>query len=313
MNVLFVASEAVPFIKTGGLADVMGALPKALAKKGMDVRLVIPKYSRIAEEAKKQMKEVTTGIVNLVWRQLYYGVEEIKQDGVTVYFIDNEWYFKRDGLYGYGDDDERFAYFCRAVLTMLPKIGFKPDIIHCNDWHTGLMGVFLKEDFWHDDFYKGIKVIYTIHNLKYQGIYPPSIMRDIIGLPQELFDNGNLECDGCVNYMKSGMVYADYITTVSKTYAQEITYPYFGEHLDSYIRTARDRITGIINGLDEDAYNPATDTHIAATYTADTFPARKHINKEALQRELGLPVNRNIPVVAMVSRLVEDAKLYKIL
>ena len=161
MNVLFVASEAVPFIKTGGLADVMGALPKALAKKGMDVRLVIPIYSRIAEEAKKQMKEVTTGIVNLAWRQLYYGVEEIKQDGVTVYFIDNEWYFKRDGLYGYGDDDERFAYFCRAVLTMLPKIGFKPDIIHCNDRHTGLMGVFLKEDFWHDDFYKGIKVIYT--------------------------------------------------------------------------------------------------------------------------------------------------------
>ena len=309
MNVLFVASEAVPFIKTGGLADVMGALPKALAKKGMDVRLVIPKYSRIAEEAKKQMKEVTTGIVNLAWRQLYYGVEEIKQDGVTVYFIDNEWYFKRNGLYGYGDDDERFAYFCRAVLTMLPKIGFKPDIIHCNDWHTGLMGVFLKEDFWHDDFYKGIKVIYTIHNLKYQGIYPPSIMRDIIGLPQELFDNGSLECDGCVNYMKSGMVYADHITTVSPSYAQEITYPYFGEHLDSYIRTARDRITGIINGLDEDAYNPATDTHIAATYTADTFPARKHINKEALQRELGLPVNRNIPVVAMVSRLVEDKGL----
>ena len=192
---------------------------------------------------------------------------------------------------------------------MLPKIGFQPDIIHCNDWHTGLMGVFLKEDFYHDPFYQHMKIIYTIHNLKYQGIYPPSIMRDIIGLPQELFDNGNLECDGCVNYMKSGMVYADYITTVSKTYAQEITYPYFGEHLDGYIRTARDRITGIINGLDEDAYNPATDTHIAATYTADTFPARKHINKEALQRELGLPVNRNIPVVAMVSRLVEDKGL----
>lgn len=309
VKVLFAASEAVPFIKTGGLADVMGALTKALASKGMDVRLVIPKYSQIADSFRAQMKPVTHGIVNLAWRQLYYGVEEIDWNGVKVYFIDNEWYFKRDRLYGFDDDDERFAYFCRAVLTMLPKIGFQPDIIHCNDWHTGLMGVFLKEDFYHDPFYQHMKIIYTIHNLKYQGIYPPSIMRDIIGLPQELFDNGNLECDGCVNYMKSGMVYADYITTVSKTYAQEITYPYFGEHLDGYIRTARDRITGIINGLDEDAYNPATDTHIAATYTADTFPARKHINKEALQRELGLPVNRNIPVVAMVSRLVEDKGL----
>lgn len=309
MNVLFVASEAVPFIKTGGLADVMGALPKALAKKGMDVRLVIPKYSRIAEEAKKQMKEVTTGIVNLVWRQLYYGVEEIKQDGVTVYFIDNEWYFKRDGLYGYGDDDERFAYFCRAVLTMLPKIGFKPDIIHCNDWHTGLMGVFLKEDFWHDDFYKGIKVIYTIHNLKYQGIYPPSIMRDIIGLPQELFDNGSLECDGCVNYMKSGMVYADHITTVSPSYAQEITYPYFGEGLDGYIRDNGEKVTGIINGLDIDVYNPETDPYIKRQYSVANARAGKRDNKDALRAELGLRIKRGVPMIAMVTRLVEDKGL----
>ena len=146
-KILFVASEAVPFIKTGGLADVMGALPKELAAKGMDVRLVIPKYSLIKDEAKQQMKQVTTGIVNLAWRQLYYGVDEIDMDGVKVYFIDNEWYFKRDRLYGYADDDERFAYFCRAVLTMLPRIGFQPDIIHGNDWHTGMLGVFLKEDF----------------------------------------------------------------------------------------------------------------------------------------------------------------------
>ena len=310
MKVLLAASEAVPFIKTGGLADVMGALPAKLRREGVETALVIPKYAQVAEKYGGRMEQVWQGTVDLAWRRQYVGVEKITlEDGVPVFFIDNEYYFKREGLYGFFDDGERFAYFCRAVLTMLPKIGFQPDIIHCNDWHTGLMGVFLKEDFYHDPFYQHMKIIYTIHNLKYQGIYPPSIMRDIIGLPQELFDNGNLECDGCVNYMKSGMVYADYITTVSKTYAQEITYPYFGEHLDGYIRTARDRITGIINGLDEDAYNPATDTHIAATYTADTFPARKHINKEALQRELGLPVNRNIPVVAMVSRLVEDKGL----
>ena len=305
-KILFVASEAVPFIKTGGLADVMGALPKELAAKGMDVRLVIPKYSLIDESARQQMKQVTTGIVNLAWRQLYYGVDEIDVDGVKVYFIDNEWYFKRDRLYGYADDDERFAYFCRAVLTMLPKIGFRPDIIHGNDWHTGMLGVFLKEDFYHDDFYKGIKFVYTIHNLKYQGIYPASIMQDIIGLPQALFDNGNLECDGCVNYMKSGMVYADFITTVSPSYAQEITYPYFGERLDGYIRDNQGKVMGIINGLDEDVYNPETDPFIAQTYSAKNARAGKRVDKDALRRELGLPVKRGVPMFAMVSRLVED-------
>lgn len=308
-KVLFVASEAVPFIKTGGLADVMGALPKALAANGMDVRLVIPKYSLIPDEWKTQMKPVTTGIVNLAWRQLYYGIDEIDIDGVKVYFVDNEWYFKRDRLYGFDDDAERFAYFCRAVLTMLPHIGFQPDVIHCNDWHTGLLGVFLKEDFCHDAYYQHMKVIYTIHNLKYQGIYPPAIMRDIIGLPQELFDNGNLECDGCVNYMKSGMVYADYITTVSPTYAKEITYPYFGERLDGYIRDNQNRVCGIINGLDEKAYNPATDSHITQTYTAENARGGKRVNKDALRRELGLRVKRGVPMIAMVSRLVEDKGL----
>lgn len=308
-KVLFVASEAVPFIKTGGLADVMGALPKALAANGMDVRLVIPKYSLNPDEWKTQMKAVTTGIVNLAWRQLYYGIDEIDIDGIKVYFVDNEWYFKRDRLYGFDDDAERFAYFCRAVLTMLPHIGFQPDVIHCNDWHTGLLGVFLKEDFCHDAYYQHMKVIYTIHNLKYQGIYPPAIMRDIIGLPQELFDNGNLECDGCVNYMKSGMVYADYITTVSPTYAKEITYPYFGERLDGYIRDNQNRVCGIINGLDEKAYNPATDSHITQTYTAENARGGKRVNKDALRRELGLRVKRGVPMIAMVSRLVEDKGL----
>lgn len=287
----------------------MGALPKALAQKGVDVRLVIPKYSGIADVVKEKMKTVVTGTVNLSWRQLYYGVEAVEQDGVTVYFIDNEWYFKRDNLYGYGDDAERFAYFCRAVLTMLPAVGFKPDIIHCNDWHTGLMGVFLKEDFRHDDFYKDMKLVYTIHNLKYQGIYPPSIMRDIIGLPQELFDKGNLECDGCVNYMKSGLVYADRVTTVSPTYAQEITYPYFGEGLDGYIRANSGKVSGILNGLDVDAYNPETDPYIKKQYSVDTARADKRENKDALRAELGLRIKRGVPLIAMVTRLVEDKGL----
>lgn len=306
MNVLFVASEAVPFIKTGGLADVMGSLPKALAADGVDVRLVIPKYSAIGEQFQAQMEHVVTGTVNLAWRQLYFGVDEVKLDGVTVYFIDNEWYFKRKKLYGYGDDAERFAYFCRAVLTMLPQVGFKPDIIHCNDWHTGLLCVFLKQDFYHDPFYQGIKVIYTIHNLKYQGRFAPSIMQDVIGLPQELFDNGDLECDGDVNYLKSGLVYADYITTVSPTYAHEITYPYFGEGLDTYMRDHQDKIVGIINGIDTDAYNPSKDSHIVEEYSVLDGRGGKRVNKDALRRELGLPVRRGVPMLAIISRLVED-------
>ena len=306
MKILVVASEAMPFIRTGGLADSVGALTRALAATGADVRLVIPRYSGIDKAMTRDMKMAATGIVNLAWRQLYYGVKKVRHHGVTTYFIDNEWYFKRDGLYGYGDDDERFAYFCRAVLTMLPKIGFKPDIIHCNDWHTGLMGVFLKEDFWHDDFYKGIKVIYTIHNLKYQGIYPPSIMRDIIGLPQELFDNGNLECDGCVNYMKSGMVYADHITTVSPSYAQEITYPYFGEGLDGYIRDNGEKVTGIINGIDDDTYNPLTDTYIHWHYTDTDAWAGKQKNKEALRNRIGLKRQRRVPLMALMAPFLDE-------
>lgn len=306
MKILFVASEAAPFIKTGGLADVMGALPKALAAAGADVRVVIPKYSLLKEADKRAMKTVVTGKVNLAWRQLYYGVDMLVQDGVTVYFIDNEWYFKRQRLYGYGDDAERFAYFCRAVLAMLPKVDFQPDVIHCNDWHTGLLGVFLKQDFYHDPFYARMKVIFTIHNLKYQGKFGASIMQDIIGLPQELFTNGDLECDGDVNYLKAGLVYADYITTVSPTYATEITYPYFGEGLDGYIREHQNKIKGILNGLDQDVYNPETDTNLVEQYSILDGRAGKRANKDALRQTLGLPIRRDIPMFAIVSRLVED-------
>ena len=192
---------------------------------------------------------------------------------------------------------------------MLPKVGFHPDVLHCNDWHTGLMGVYLKEDFQHDPWYQGIKVVYTIHNLKYQGIYDKGIMSDIIGLPQALFDNGNLECGGCVNYMKSGLVYADQITTVSPTYAKEITYPYFGEGLDGYIRDHQDKVTGIINGLDTRAYDPATDPYIKAQYTVENVRAAKRVNKDALRAQLGLRVKRGVPMLAMVTRLTESKGL----
>ena len=305
MKVLFVASEAAPFIKTGGLADVMGALPKELRKQGVETALVIPKYAGIAGAYQAQMETVYTGTVDLSWRNQYMGVEKVVLDGVPVFFLDNEYYFKRDGLYGYYDDAERFAFFSKAVLAMLPHIGFKPDIIHTNDWHTGLVGVYLKEDFMKDPFYKDMKNVFTIHNLKYQGIYGRDIVEDVLGLSMRLYYNGNIENGGCVNFLKAGMCYADYVTTVSRTYAEEIRYPYFGEGLDDYVRLCSGKLKGILNGMDASAYNPETDPYIPYPYDDTDVFSRKPLNKEALQKELGLPVNRKVPVIALISRLVE--------
>ena len=305
MKVLFVASEAAPFIKTGGLADVMGALPKALQALGVEPALVIPNYEGVGEEYKNRMETVYEGTVDLSWRSQYLGVKKLVQDGIPVYFIDNEYYFKREKLYGYDDDAERFAYFVKAALAMLHFIDFKPDVIHSNDWHAGMLGAYLKEDFMQDPFYQGMKNIYTIHNLKYQGVFGRQIVEDVLGLPLRLLYNGNIENAGNVNYMKAGMCYADYITTVSPTYAEEITYPYFGEGLEDYVALCAGKITGILNGLDEQEYNPETDPNIPVGFDAANVLVKKPLAKEALQRELGLTVNREIPVLAMITRLVE--------
>ena len=305
MKVLFVASEAAPFIKTGGLADVMGALPKALQALGVEPALVIPNYEGVGEEYKNAMETVFEGSVDLSWRNQYLGVKKLVQDGIPVYFIDNEYYFKRDRLYGYDDDAERFAYFSKAALTMLHYIDFKPDVIHTNDWHTGLLGAYLKEDFMQDPYFQGMKNVYTIHNLKYQGVFGRNIVEDVLGLPLHLLYNGNIENDGDVNFMKAGMCYADFITTVSPSYAEEITYPYFGEGLEDYVALCAGKISGILNGLDEQEYNPETDPHIPVRFDASNVLVKKPLAKEALQRELGLTVNREIPVVGMITRLVE--------
>ena len=305
MKVLFVASEAAPFIKTGGLADVMGALPKALQALGVEPALVIPNYEGVGEEYKNAMETVFEGSVDLSWRNQYLGVKKLVQDGIPVYFIDNEYYFKRDKLYGYDDDAERFAYFSKAALTMLYYIDFKPDVIHTNDWHTGLLGAYLKEDFMQDPYFQGMKNVYTIHNLKYQGVFGRNIVEDVLGLPLHLLYNGNIENDGDVNFMKAGMCYADFITTVSPSYAEEITYPYFGEGLEDYVALCAGKISGILNGLDEQEYNPETDPNIPVNFDASNVLVKKPLAKEALQRELGLTVNREIPVVGMITRLVE--------
>ena len=305
MKVLFVASEAAPFIKTGGLADVMGALPKALQALGVEPALVIPNYEGVGEAYKNAMETVYEGSMDLSWRNQYLGVKKLVQDGIPVYFIDNEYYFKRDKLYGYDDDAERFAYFAKAALAMLHYIDFKPDVIHTNDWHTGLLGAYLKEDFMQDPYFQGMKNVYTIHNLKYQGVFGRNIVEDVLGLPLRLLYIGNIENAGYVNFMKAGMCYADFITTVSPSYAEEITYPYFGEGLEDYVALCAGKISGILNGLDEQEYNPETDPYIPVRFDASNVLLKKPLAKEALQRELGLTVNREIPVLGMITRLVE--------
>lgn len=304
MKILYVAAEAVPFAKTGGLADVAGSLPKALKADGVDVRVIMPKFGKIPEAYRNAMEHVYDGELPVAWRKKYVGLDKYELDGVTYYFVDNEEYFNREGFYGYDDDAERFSFFSRAVLDLLPVMDFWPDVIHTNDWHAGLVNVFLKLEHMGDARYERIKTVYTIHNLKYQGVFPKDVMPDVLGLDWKYFNNGDLEFYDAVNFMKGGIIYADAITTVSKTYAKEIQYPYFGEHLDGLLRSREQDLSGIVNGIDYSVYNPRTDKYIFETYDEESLD-RKLDNKIALQKSLGLPERRNVPLIAIVSRLVE--------
>ena len=308
MKVLYVVSEAVPFVKTGGLADVAGSLPKALVAAGVDARVVLPKYSSIPEEYRNKMEHVAHITIPVSWREKYAGVEKLVYDGVTYYFIDNEEYFRRDGMYGYGDDAERFSFFSRAVLNLLPAIDFWPDVINSNDWHAALVNVFLKLEHNGDQRYSNIKTVFSIHNLKYQGMFDKNIMSDVLGLDWKYFNNGDLEYNDSVNFMKGGMIYADLISTVSRTYAQEIQYEFFGEHLDGLLRKRQRDLRGIVNGIDVDVYNPATDKYLFVNFDVNSLD-KKVENKVKLQEQLGLLVGRSIPMLGMVSRLVEPKGL----
>ncbi len=307
MKVLYVASEAVPFCKTGGLADVAGTLPKALKEAGVDVRVILPKFGAIGEQFRSNMEHIYDGTVNVAWRNKFVGIDKYELDGVTYYFVDNQEYFYREGFYGYDDDADRFSFFCRAVLNCLEAIDFWPDVINANDWHASLIPVLLKLEHQGDERYEKIKTILTIHNLKYQGIFPKDVMADVLGLDWQYFNNGDLEFYDAVNFMKGGIIYADFVSTVSKTYAQEIQYEYFGEHLDGLLRKRRDDLYGIVNGIDYNTFNPATDKHLFVNYdNSDKFNSyeRKCENKEKLQELLGLPKGRKIPMVSMITRLV---------
>ena len=312
LKVLYVASEAVPFIKTGGLADVAGSLPKALKKQGVDVRVVMPKYGKIAQEYLDKMEHIYDGEFTVSWRTKFLGIDKLELDGVTFYFIDNQEYFYREGFYGYGDDAERFAFFSRAALEILPQDNFWPDVIHTNDWHTALVNVYLRLDHIGDERYEKIKTVFTIHNLKYQGVFPKDVMGDVLGLDWQYFNNGDLEYYDAVNLMKGAIIYADNVTTVSRTYAQEIQYEYFGEGLDGLLRRRAGDLHGIVIGLDTELYNPATDRFLTEPfmkYDSTNVVERKIDNKAALQRLLDLPVERQTPLVAMVTRLVEPKGL----
>jgi len=304
MKVLFVASEVVPFIKTGGLADVAHALPKTLRDKNVDVRVVLPKYSAIAEEYKKQMKLVTEFEVEIGWRKQFARIEMLEYDGIPFYFVDNEYYFERDGIYGHYDDGERFSYFSKAVLDMMEKIDFIPDVIHMNDWHTGMVSLLFKDHFSHLEKFANTKTVYTIHNLKYQGVFPPGVLDDLLNLNMKYFNEGFIEFYGNINFMKAGVLYSDAVTTVSETYAEEIQHEYFGEKLHGVVQNRSHDLYGIVNGIDYEIYNPKHDKHIVKNYDLRSVN-RKSENKTALQKELGLTIDPDIPMIGMVTRLAD--------
>ena len=311
-RVLFAASECVPFIKTGGLADVCGALPKWFDKKCWDVRVVIPNYSCIPESWRSQFQYVTHFYMKTgpYVKDKYVGVLEYKMDGITYYFIDNEEYFTC--FTPYGDikyDIEKFCFFDKAVLSMLPLIGFQPDLIHCHDWETGMIPVYLKNEFQGNMFFWGMKAITTIHNLRFQGIWDAEYVKGISGLEERLFTPDKLEFKKDANMLKGGLVYSDYITTVSETYANEIQTPYYGEGLDGLLSARHYDMQGIVNGIDYEIYNPETDQKIFSNYSAENFRKKKFQNKVKLQEMLGLTVDKKKFMIGLISRLTDQKGL----
>ena len=307
-KILFAASEGVPFVKTGGLADVVGSLPKCIDKEYFDVRVIMPKYACMKEAMKEKLTYVTHFYMDYNWQSIYVGILTAQVDGITYYFIDNESYFS--GMKPYTDDPryeiERFGFFSKAVLSALPLIDFRPDLIHCHDWQTGLIPVYLKERFQGDPFFHGIKSVITIHNLKFQGKWDTKTVMDITGLPAEYFTPDKLEAYKDANLLKGGIVYADAVTTVSDTYAEEIKTEFFGEGLDGLLRARSGDLRGIVNGIDYEDFNPETDPYIVKPYNAVNFRKEKVKNKRALQKELGLLQDDKKMMIGIVSRLTDQ-------
>jgi starch synthase len=308
LKVLFASSEVEPFVKTGGLADVAGSLPRALCRNGLVVRVVMPKFKQIPAHYLERMAFLGHVEVDLVWRRQYCGIYRLEEKGVTCYFLDNEFYFHRDWYYGEGDDGERFAFFSRAILAFLPVIGFKPDILHLNDWQTGMTPVFLDAHFrWsrENGFYRDMRTVYTIHNLRYQGVFPKGMMDTVLGLDWSWFYHGGVAHNDCVNFMQGALNQSTRITTVSRTYAEEIRHPFFGEGLEGTIARRGTDLRGIVNGIDYEHNDPQTDTRLYATFSASDLTG-KAVNKEHLQRQHHLPVRPDVPLVGIISRMVDQ-------
>ncbi len=311
-KILFAASECVPFVKTGGLADVVGALPKGFDKNEYDVRVVLPMYTCIPQKYSKDFKYLAhfyMGTGEYIKNE-YVGIMEYELNGIKYYFIDNKRYFS--GPVPYGDirgDIEKFCFFCKAVLSILPVVDFRPDIIHCHDWQTGIIPVYLKNEFAVGEFYRGIRTIMTIHNLRFQGRWDIKTMKGLTGFGDYLFTPDKLEYNKDANMLKGGLVYADFITTVSETYAREIQSAEYGEGLDGLLRARGASLCGIVNGIDYDIFDPATDKLIPHNYDSSSFWAKKWLNKTALQEELGLPVDRDKYVIGLISRLTDQKGL----
>lgn len=302
MKVLYASSEALPFAASGGLADVAGSLPRALRGRKIACRVVMPYYSTISEELKAKCKYLLNFTVELGWRKQYCGVFTANVGGVVYYLLDNEYYFKRNNLYGEFDDGERFAFFSKAVLDLISYIDFKPDIIHCNDWQTGLIPVYLNAFYRNIEKYRYIKTIFTIHNIQYQGKFSSFVAGDVFGLSDNF--NNILEYDGCINVLKAAMQESDRITTVSDSYSKEILSPAFAFGLSDFLNNNSFKLSGILNGIDMELYNPRTDKKIAANFSENDLSGKEKC-KEELLKEFGLSYKKDTPVIAMVTRLVE--------
>ena len=308
-KLLFVGAEAMPFAATGGLGDVLGSLPSAIIEAGkgeVDVRVVLPLYRAVSDTWRSQMTKVYEGEVALAWRRQYCGIYSLVKDGVTYYFVDNKYYFDRDTLYGFGDEGERFAYFSKVAAELPRLVGYYPDVVHAHDWSSALTLVYINEKFRGVEGYENIKLVYTIHNIEYQGKYDFAILGDVF----ELDENSKhiVEYDGCINLMKGAIVSADIVSTVSKRYAEEICSPEYAHGLDRILRESSGKLTGILNGIDYNYYDPSKDSAIDTNYTWRS-QKKKYENKKTLQRELGLPEREDVPMISVISRLASHKGL----
>jgi len=311
VKILFVSSEMVPLAKSGGLGDVIGALPKAVRAQGQDARVILPLYKQIKDRYGDQLKFMRWSMNKLGWRTMYSGLFTMEVDGVPVYFIDNEYYFGHEALYlDYAFDIERFSFFQRAILEALGEpMQFEPDILHLNDWQSGMIPVLLEAHYKAHGYHTGVQCIYTIHNLKFQGIHGRERIQDLMELQDRYMTDDAIMKDGVPNFMKAGILYSNRVTTVSPTYAQEIKQDYYGEGLNGLLSAQSWKVVGVLNGIDVDSYNPAEDKSIVKNYTIHTFQAGKKANKLALQEEIGLEQREDVPMLAMITRLTSQKGL----